>query len=197
MQIIVDAPATVLEGWSCHYDQPYSHETTAGDLAGVPADAAYVFVGARSKDGATIKVGACGERGEVLRATELNKPHEHNGAWWYNTAGKSFGFAPSGTVNQEIPDIHDQGDARRLSWNNSGSYAGYRAGSDCSGHGVPCNKILYYSNTPGEVLGGTGRTPLGMAQQLTASGKGNAGILAFLTEAAEKEVRGRTPALTA
>jgi hypothetical protein len=62
------------------YDIPYTEGITADGMRLVPADAKYIFVGARSPAG-DIRLGAVGLRDEVLRETEPNTPHEHNGVW--------------------------------------------------------------------------------------------------------------------
>jgi len=95
----------------------------------VPADAKYIFVGARSPAG-DIRLGAVGLRDEVLRETEPNTPHEHNGVWWYFCPGShmydSFGFSKSPTIRQNAGDIGEEDGEFRMSWHLASG--GWRAG---------------------------------------------------------------------
>ena len=135
---------SALAGWTKFYDKPYKHATSSSDLQ-VPSSAEYVFVGARSPDG-TITLGAFGTRAAVLRATPLNTPHLHNGMYWYSTTGKSFGFAPTATIDQGSADTHYREDARRLSWflDQSG-WGGWRAGATLGlGSNTQWRKLVYW-----------------------------------------------------
>ena len=70
----------------------------------------------------TLLLVSCGSCLDILTTTELNKPRLVNGAWWYFTPGKSFGFAPSSSITQSSADIFDCDaslsckDSNRLSW---------------------------------------------------------------------------------
>ena len=140
--IRTEFPAEFLDGWTAHYDEPYGHATTAAGLSAVPAEARYVFVGARNPDGA-LALGAIGERGEVLRpTTSRTTAREHNGAHWYFMDGRSFGFAPTAQV-QLSPDTHSPLDTRRLSWRLTGSN-GYRAGAVNSNENGEWRKLVYW-----------------------------------------------------
>ena len=108
---------SALGGWTKFYDETYTHSTYTSNIE-VPNTAQYMFVGARHPDG-TIALGAFGEREAVLAASDVDTAHEHNGAWWYSRAGRSFGFAPTSTILQtstDVIDSHDPTDSQRLSW---------------------------------------------------------------------------------
>ena len=137
-----------LANWTAHHVRGYDHETRASDLDSIPSSATWVLVGARYKTQDVLKLCAVGKRDEVLKRTKKNEPHEHNGAWWYFTGGKSFGFAPNGTICQESADTHDASDPKRLSWHMNGD--GYRAGAiDYADHDDDDDehhtKLVYYT----------------------------------------------------
>ena len=62
----------------------------------------------------TLLLVSCGSCLDILTTTETNKPRLVNGAWWYFTPDKSFGFAPSSSIRQynydcyDCPDCNDQ-----------------------------------------------------------------------------------------
>jgi hypothetical protein len=143
--ILVDTfQVSELSGWTKHYEEPYEHATKASDLDSIPSSAEWVLVGARESGKAVLKVCAFGRRDEVLKRTaRKNKPHEHNGAWWYFTDGRSFGFAPDSTIDQQIADIHNGDDPKRLSWHLEGDQGGYRAG-DRRSYSTMFTKLVYY-----------------------------------------------------
>ena len=116
----------------CYHDD-YREHTTSEDILSCAGPV--LFVGAQKHVfwvwwyESTISLGAFALASEVHKITALNTPHESNGAYWYFTPGKSFGFLGDGTLQQE-PDA-DMGTTNaesRLSWNLDHSLGGYRAG---------------------------------------------------------------------
>ena len=61
--------------------------------------------------------------------TNWNQPQQFGQVYWYRTAGKSFGFAPSGTIRQTTADNEDLTNAQRLSWLLDQNIGGYRVGA--------------------------------------------------------------------
>jgi hypothetical protein len=114
--IMTDIESSFLNGWTCYLEEPYPEEHAGCDLTAIPQQANFVFVGARSPEG-VITLGAVGSRDEVIKETEKNKPHLHNGVWWYFTpdaeedeeaeelgGALSFGFSPSSSISQSSAD---------------------------------------------------------------------------------------------
>jgi hypothetical protein len=114
MGVQLNVPEDLLSDWVARCDQPYSQGFRTEDLHDIPPGTV-VFVGARSPSG-HIALGAWGERDEVLRVTEPNKPHLHNGAFWYNTPERSFGFSKCPIINQRGADSWSEEGEYRLSW---------------------------------------------------------------------------------
>jgi hypothetical protein len=93
-EILVDQPMSILDGWTKHYDQPYS-EGLEGEATQVkpPGDAEWVALGAVENSTGKIVVIGFGKVEEVFRSTSGNETHEHNGAWWYCKHSSAIGFA--------------------------------------------------------------------------------------------------------
>ena len=90
---------------------------------------------------------SCGDCQDILSLnTPINEPILINGAFWYLTPNKSFGFSPSQQIKQKAPsDMFDCiecpnrkkipcvfsecPDMLRLSWEIDGNYAGWRLGN--------------------------------------------------------------------
>ena len=76
-----------------------------------------------------LAVAACGRMDKVLQETSGRYiSREENGAWWYRTRFHSVGFAPRNKVDLYFADVADREDDRRLSWNLTGNFGGFRAG---------------------------------------------------------------------
>ena len=74
-------------------------------------------------------LGAFGLASEVHNSTILNTPHLSNGAYWYFTPGKSFGFLKDTDLQQEpTADTGTTNPDSRLSWNLDNGEGGYRTG---------------------------------------------------------------------
>jgi hypothetical protein len=129
-----------LSGMKLCYDQPYGSAHTTADLQACARQGSQVFVAGTY--GSTVIVGAGGETSCVFQATSekygaYSTAHACNGAFWYNRAGYSFGFAGSSTVYLYSADVANAWSgsyqtgaadgATRLSWHDNGG--GWRAGS--------------------------------------------------------------------
>ena len=76
-----------------------------------------------------VYLGAFALAQEVHKITELNTPHESNGAYWYFTPGKSFGFLKDTDLHQKpTADTGTTNADSRLSWNLDNDRSGYRTG---------------------------------------------------------------------
>jgi len=117
------------QGFKTVYDQLYSNVTTNQELYDIKSKCnkeSIICVG--GSDGLnTLLLVSCGSCLDILIITELNQPRLVNGAWWYFTPNKSFGFAPSSSIKQNGPDGFDCDvdahgnfrnckDSKRLSW---------------------------------------------------------------------------------
>ena len=96
-----------------------------------------LFVGAQTVSlsgrwwDSTIYLGAFGLASDVHKSTVLNTPHLSNGAYWYFTPGKSFGFLSDTDLQQNTTaDTGTTNPDSRLSWNLDNSHGGFRAGSN-------------------------------------------------------------------
>jgi hypothetical protein len=115
-------------GFKLIYDQLYSHVTTENELYDTKSmcnqDTIICVGGADSND--TLLLVSCGSCLDILTNTTINQPRLVNGAWWYFTHGKSFGFAPNSDIKQRWYDCYDClncnddsntcTDSNRLSW---------------------------------------------------------------------------------
>ena len=133
------------KGWTKHYDELYSHKTRPSHID--PGKGEYILVAAKRKDSDTIAVCAMAKRTDVFRKTSsTTECHLSNGAYWYNNASRSFGFANSNKIYLNSGDTTDLSSAERLSWKLNG-YDGYRAGgmrdSNCTS---TYRKLLYYGD---------------------------------------------------
>jgi hypothetical protein len=124
-----------IQGFQTVYDQLYSHNTTENELNDVKSKCnkdSIICIGGADSNNKLLLV-SCGLCLNILTATTPNQPRLVNGAWWYFTPGKSFGFAPNSTINQDRADNFGckyKGycdDPKRLSWDLDGT-GGWRLG---------------------------------------------------------------------
>jgi hypothetical protein len=125
--ILLNVPVSSLGNYRVCMDVPYSDVSSQDKLAACANDPSqYVAVGAKQAGSSTLALVA------VARASEAFSQHcdarSANGAYWYNCAGKSFGFAPTSSVSLGSADTASDQCASRLSWHMDGSSGGYRAG---------------------------------------------------------------------
>jgi hypothetical protein len=124
-------------GYRVVYDYSYySHSTTITELTEIKSMCSVESIlcaGGAAKNSDNLLLVSCGNCRTVLTETAPNKPVLDNGAYWYLTDRKSFGFAPVYNINQNNPDVYDCkigwsncNDDKRLSWNLPGR--GWRLG---------------------------------------------------------------------
>ena len=124
-----------LESRQCSlcYKASYFDQTFSNDILSCAGPV--LFVGAQKYMlwwwwDSTFYLGAFGLASEVHKSTVLNTPHLSNGAYWYFTSGKSFGFLKDDTLQQNpAGDTGDLNDNSRLSWHLDNSLGGFRAGA--------------------------------------------------------------------
>jgi hypothetical protein len=139
------------------YDQPYGSAHSTADLEACASQGSQVFVAGTY--GSTVIVGAGGETSCVFEETSqkfnaYSTAHACNGAFWYNSAGNSFGFAGSSIVYLYTADVANVGGysyptaaadgATRLSWHRWSG--GWRAGSLYSLGGDTYRKRIWVSS---------------------------------------------------
>lgn len=149
-------------GWQLAYQARYDHRTRDHHLEKVPAEARYVFVGARkSLQSREFALAAWGTRSTVLRVTHGDEFWGHrtksenleHGVYWYRWEGNSFGFSSHPDLWLMLADcaikligIEECSDDR-LSWNlEFRSTGGWRAGREVDLGQEPkeWQKCLYY-----------------------------------------------------
>ena len=125
------------KGFKKVYDQLYSHAVTINELNSIKSQCnkdSIICVGGADNYNTLLLV-SCGSCLDILTTTPLIQPRLVNGAWWYFTPGRSFGFAPNSNIFQGSADHIDCGniphtnckDSNRLSWHLNG-WSGYRLG---------------------------------------------------------------------
>ncbi len=98
------------QGFETVYDQLYSHGTTYQELYDIKSKCnteSIICVGGSDGLNTTLLLVSCGSCLDILTTTELDKPRLVNGAWWYFTPDKSFGFAPFSSIRQSTADVFD------------------------------------------------------------------------------------------
>ena len=125
--IMLNVPVSSLGNYRVCMDVPYSDASSQAKLTACSNDPSqYVAVGAKQAGSSTLALVA------VARASEAFSQHCDarlaNGAYWYNCAGKSFGFAPTSSISLSSADTNSDQCASRLSWHMDGSSGGYRSG---------------------------------------------------------------------
>ncbi len=135
------------QGYQVAYDVPYSHATTLSELYDIKMKCnsqSIICVGGALKDSNKILLVSCGNCHSILSPTPLNQPVLINGAYWYMTDYRSFGFSPIYAIQQRYADAYDCSgiqlvenctDSKRLSWglwgdcgSDPGKGGGYRLG---------------------------------------------------------------------
>jgi hypothetical protein len=125
--IILDVSLSSLGQYTVCMDVPYSDYTTQDKLAACSNDPnQYVVVGAKLAGSSKLALMA------VAKASEAFAQHCDarlaNGAYWYNCAGLSFGFAASSSISLNSADTGNDQCEYRISWHIDQNVGGYRAG---------------------------------------------------------------------
>ena len=118
------------QGYSQVYDYTYDHATTLTELSSILSNCRFnsiLCVGGSSVSSDVMLLVSCGDCQSILTQTSLNNPTLINGAYWYMTSDKSFGFSDSSTISQNSCDT--EGGNFRICWHLSGGSGGYRLGS--------------------------------------------------------------------
>ncbi|KAH3763225.1 hypothetical protein Pelo_4927 [Pelomyxa schiedti] len=144
--IMMDAPVQILQGWTLHYMQPYSHCTQPSNID--PGQGEWVLIASQLTGTDLLSLCAIGRREEVChRTTSSTTAQLHRGTYWYFVEGKSFGFSPTARLHLSAADICDNdGPDRRLCWCLNGR-GGWRSGRALRGveQSTPWLKLVYWA----------------------------------------------------
>ncbi len=119
-------------GFKLVYNYPYSHVTTRPEILSVRSQctsSTIICVGGNRYNETFLRLVACANCLNATTQTIRNQPKYNGGAYWYFTDGKSFGFSPNFTIDQNIADVNDQSSNLKLSWHLDGSNGGERLGN--------------------------------------------------------------------
>lgn len=126
----------------------FSVSTASTDITGCSGP--FLFVGAMLNGARNFQLGAFADKAQIQIPTPVNTPHLSNGVFWYMTSGYSFGFAATGSIDQNKADTGASNATSRLSWHLDNGIGGYRAGATVNiGYG-DYFKAIY--NCPGDSL---------------------------------------------
>jgi hypothetical protein len=106
-----------------------------------------LMMACRQAGSPTLTVSAIGRRAEVFEdvGAGVTAVNLHNGTNWYNSADRSWGFAPSGqTVNRNSCDTLTALGDQRLCWHTSSNNlsAGWRCGSTTGLNGADWERVI-------------------------------------------------------
>ncbi len=119
------------------YNVSYDHPTSYNELVNLKktCNSNSIICVAGSQNGSdTLILISCGNCMSILSDTKVNHPIKVNGAYWYLTHPKSFGFSSKFLIEQKDCDVFDCEndtctDSKRLCWHIGGSSGGWRLGS--------------------------------------------------------------------
>jgi hypothetical protein len=117
-------------GFRLVYNYTYDHVTTTAEILSLQrqcTSSSVICVGGNRFNEDILRVVACVNCLKVTQ-TNLNQPQYYDAAYWYFTDNKSFGFAPSSSIYQNIADTFDTGSNKRLSWHLDKINGGWRLG---------------------------------------------------------------------
>jgi len=119
------------QGYGQVYTYTYDHPTILEEMISIQSGClsnSILCVGAGSVSSEVLLLISCGSCQSILTQTDLNTPRLINGAYWYFTDKKSFGFADSSIISQSSCDTYGPYDNLRLCWHLSNGAGGYRIG---------------------------------------------------------------------
>jgi hypothetical protein len=93
----------ISQGYKKIYDFGYDHITTLAELNAIKSNCSsesILCAGGAALNSDNLLLISCGNCHTVLAETLINKPVLNNGAYWYLTTGKSFGFSPGYIIKQ-------------------------------------------------------------------------------------------------
>jgi hypothetical protein len=122
--VLENVPIKLLKGWTCIYQQPYSHPTTTTAFTNA-IKGTKILIAARHKNSSRLALCAMGRVSRVLRETKENETTFENNVYFYNWKGRSMGFSSSDDINLGTADL--AGGSLKLSWHLTGR-GGYRCG---------------------------------------------------------------------
>jgi hypothetical protein len=117
-------------GFRLVYNYTYNHVTTRSEILSVRSQctsSTIICVGGNRYDETFLRLVGCANCFSVTAETIINQPQFYGGAYWYFTDGRSFGFAPDFTIDQNTADFFDHSSNWRLSWHLDGQ-GGWRLG---------------------------------------------------------------------
>jgi hypothetical protein len=97
-------PIKLLKGWTCIYQQPYSHPTTTTAFTNA-IKGTKILIAARHKNSSRLALCAMGRVSRVLRETKENETTFENNVYFYNWKGRSMGFSSSDDINLGTADL--------------------------------------------------------------------------------------------
>jgi hypothetical protein len=122
--VLENVPIKLLKGWTCIYQQPYSHSTTESVINDTKG--ARILIAARHKNSSRLALCAMGRREDVVRETVENETTFENGVYFYHWKNRSIGFSPADDINLGTADLGNG--SKKLSWHLTGR-GGYRCGN--------------------------------------------------------------------
>jgi hypothetical protein len=93
-------------GWTKFYEQTYA-TIHGGNASLLRPSGQYVILSGKAVDSSTITLAAAAPTAQVFTETVINTPQLLNGTYWYNTPGRSIGFAPTNIIDQNFADISE------------------------------------------------------------------------------------------
>ena len=87
-------PSSFLDGWTRHYEEPYSHKTPSEILDSIPESAKHVLVGALAPDSSIALCATCQRAAILCTTTSREVAQKHNRAFWLRVEMYAFGFSP-------------------------------------------------------------------------------------------------------
>ena len=105
-QVNVPLSTITNSGWTLCYSQSFLvNSKLVSEFPAACKSQQYVMEVGTATGGSTALLLAAGETKTVFGETAFNVANLNHGTYWYNNPGKSFGFAPNGTISQNSADV--------------------------------------------------------------------------------------------